>query len=178
MVNSGKTKGLEMDKIPNLKHYRKVGKIKEELDLALNLLDLQPLRAKLAEKYPGDPRLLELIEIRYRRFLYLVATTGEELVPSEDIDELWHIHILDTIKYRNDCQNIFGFFLDHFPYFGLQGDREDWKKAHRRTIELYVGVFGEEYSFHNALRDHLSKSRQSDPRNPEFVLYQEARSCG
>jgi hypothetical protein len=28
------------------------------------------------------------------------------------------MHILDTVKYREDCKSVFGYFLDHIPSYG------------------------------------------------------------
>ena len=47
-------------------------------------------------------------------------TYGARGVPCKLVDELWHAHILDTRAYRDDCYRIFGFFYDHYPYFGLR----------------------------------------------------------
>ena len=49
-----------------------------------------------------------------------------------DVDEFWHQHILDTRKYRDDCENIFGHYMDHTP--GL--DPEAQKRADLRRGDL------------------------------------------
>lgn len=36
-------------------------------------------------------------------------------VPNKQIDEMWHEHILDTRKYSDDCQTVFGYYLHHTP---------------------------------------------------------------
>jgi len=58
-------------------------------------------------------------ENQYKNFLRIkiVATDSfsQELVPSLDIDEFWHAHILHTEKYAADMQNICGKFLHHHP---------------------------------------------------------------
>jgi hypothetical protein len=43
------------------------------------------------------------------------------IAPSKDVDAFWHGHILDTMKYAEDCDQVFGYFLHHFPYFGMRG---------------------------------------------------------
>ena len=35
------------------------------------------------------------------------------------MDAFWHQHILDTVAYQRDTVQIFGYFLHHFPYFGI-----------------------------------------------------------
>ncbi|MCL6485635.1 MAG: hypothetical protein I4O49_15950, partial [Janthinobacterium lividum] len=71
----------------------------------------------------------------------------EETAPLMDVDTFWHYHILDTLKYAADCDQVFGYFLHHFPYIGLRG--EDDEAAHQRVGErmkqLYEQTFGEDY---------------------------------
>jgi hypothetical protein len=77
----------------------------------------------------------------YRNFLFLQRKYGHlyTLPPSEDIDEFWHMHILDTEQYRKDCEAIFGRYLDHYPYLGIDKDSNfsDLEKAFTKLQELY-----------------------------------------
>ena len=63
--------------------------------------------------------------------------------------EFWHFHILDTLKYQEDCDNIFGYFLHHFPYFGMRGqeDEANLKEAWNSTISLYEKTFGKQADY-------------------------------
>lgn len=67
-----------------------------------------------------------------------------EIVPSEEIDRVWHTHILDTQNYGSDCQKAFGKFIHHFPYFGIrgEGDRQNLEAAFARTQALFKEHFG------------------------------------
>jgi len=69
---------------------------------------------------------------------------AQSLVPSKDIDAFWHQHILDTKKYAEDCDMIFGYFLHHFPYFGIRGedDARSLKEAFADTKKLFLDYFG------------------------------------
>jgi hypothetical protein len=81
----------------------------------------------------------------YRNYLILhLKYPDEKLAPSECIDEVWHNHILDTHKYRDDCENIFGKYLDHYPYFGIDvhSNLDDNAKAFERMQELHAREFG------------------------------------
>jgi len=84
---------------------------------------------------------------QYRNFLFLNRKyhANEALPPSEDIDEFWHAHILDTEAYAKDCQAIFGKFMHHYPYFGIDGrsDMHTANRAFETTKELYFKEFGE-----------------------------------
>ncbi|MDD2725595.1 MAG: hypothetical protein PHH59_16465 [Methylovulum sp.] len=86
------------------------------------------------------------VTTEYRRFLVLCKETpGLAIAPSSFVDDFWHFHILDTQKYQEDCESLFGYFLHHFPYFGMRGkdDEENLKKAWEETCQLYQSRFGE-----------------------------------
>lgn len=112
-------------------------------------LDLSMIRMKIADPIEGkgwSEAQLDVAEQEYRRFLALHLMYPEsEIVPCELVDEMWHAHILDTMAYADDCQRIFGFFLHHFPYFGLRGpdDAANLVDAYDATLERYMATFGE-----------------------------------
>jgi hypothetical protein len=114
-------------------------------------LDLDPIKVKLMHKESGEGWTLEqanAVEFEYRRFLCLMKLfPHEQTAPLFDVDIFWHYHILDTMKYAADCEQIFGYFLHHFPYVGLRGE-DDEVTHHRvgvRMQELYEATFGETY---------------------------------
>jgi hypothetical protein len=112
-------------------------------------LDLVMVRFKLANPEEGEawtPEQLDLAEGEYRKFLALCMAYPEEaIVPCRLVDQFWHQHILDTRAYREDCQRMFGFFYDHYPYFGLNGpdDAANLEAAYEVTLRLYELNFGE-----------------------------------
>lgn len=83
------------------------------------------------------------IEQEYRQFLYLVASNpGEMVVPwTQDMDDFWHEHILDTSKYAADCNTIHGSYIHHNPHVPKGSARHD--KAFAKTKELYKEAFKE-----------------------------------
>ena len=114
-------------------------------------LNLDAIKVKLMHRESGEGWSLEkanAVEFEYRRFLILMKQfPQEETAPLMDVDTFWHYHILDTLKYAADCEQVFGYFLHHFPYIGLRG--EDDEAAHQRVGErmkqLYEQTFGEDY---------------------------------
>jgi hypothetical protein len=88
----------------------------------------------------------DVLVLKYRRFLKLCAMyPGKSIVPSKDLDPVWHTHILDTAKYEDDCRTVFGFTLHHFPYLGLRGEADitAWQNNFQETLTLYEQHFGE-----------------------------------
>lgn len=124
-------------------------KLEHQLRL-IDELDLEPIAFKLVHPEPGETgvsieRADELI-VKYRRFLKLcVMYPTKSIVPSQEFDPVWHAHILDTAKYADDCERVFGYFLHHFPYLGTRGeqDKADWQESFRETQALYQQHFGE-----------------------------------
>jgi len=124
--------------------------VEEQLSL-VDDLDLEPVVYKLMHPEPGEEGLRlgqadRDVEL-YRRFLKLcVLHPGTTIVPTRQIDHFWHTHMLDTAKYRADCDRVFGRFMDHFPYAGLGGtdDRRAWRADFDRTRRLFREHFGAE----------------------------------
>jgi hypothetical protein len=72
----------------------------------------------------------------------------EDTAPLADVDTFWHYHILDTMKYATDCERVFGYFLHHYPYVGMDGTEEDEQfrlDSGDRMRDLYEATFGEAY---------------------------------
>jgi hypothetical protein len=87
----------------------------------------------------------EFAELQYKRFLTLLKLYPEKsIVPNKTMDVFWHYHILDTRKYHKDCENIFGGYVHHFPYFGLRGeeDRKNLLDTFQQTVNLFRLHFG------------------------------------
>jgi hypothetical protein len=83
-------------------------------------LDLEPIKYKLIKEQNWTIDKADKVEKLYKTYLLLFALyPHEEHVPTQDIDDMWHGHILDTQKYMADCQDIFGYYLHHYPYLGL-----------------------------------------------------------
>jgi hypothetical protein len=113
-------------------------------------LDLEPIAFKLVHPEPGEVGMsvetADQLIVKYRNFLKLCVMYPEQsIVPSKEVDPVWHTHILDTAKYLQDCDDIFGFVLHHFPYLGLRGDEDiaSWHQSFEETCALYEQHFGD-----------------------------------
>ena len=82
----------------------------------------------------------------YKRYMAVTkALGGVQLIPNGEIDETWHMHILDTRSYMKDCNELFGEYLHHFPYFGMLGEenRQQWLDVQSESELLWQKLFGE-----------------------------------
>lgn len=121
----------------------------ENMMTDIDELEFDLLKLKLMDHDEGEgwsPDYIATVEREYRRFLALTrAYPDKAIVPSGPVDKFWHNHILDTQKYGPDCEKVFGFFLHHFPYFGMRGaeDERNLSESWDNTVELYRRHFGE-----------------------------------
>jgi hypothetical protein len=117
----------------------------------LNDVDFSMVKRKLMDEDEGQgwtQEYVDAVEIRYRRYLcMLFMNPNGSIVPTRDIDLFWHHHILDTRAYALDCQNVFGYFVHHFPYFGMRDeeDAKDLLSSFESTKIYYKSLFDEDY---------------------------------
>jgi hypothetical protein len=123
---------------------------------SINELDLEPIMVKAMDKDEGYGWSLEFtkqVSAEYKRYLILcLENPNFPMIPSKFVDDFWHLHILDTQKYQEDCSRIFGYFLHHFPYFGMRGEEDaenlkkhGWKVAPcmKSALEKLIRSFGQ-----------------------------------
>jgi len=114
-------------------------------------LDFTLIKKKLADTEEGlgwNSLLCDEAEEEYKKFLALKRTyPNMDIVPNKIVDSFWHQHILDTEKYAKDCQEIFGYFVHHYPYFGMNGaeDAQNLVDAFAETVKLHEMHFNEEF---------------------------------
>lgn len=114
-------------------------------------IDLEMVKMKLQNSEEGEgwsSEQCESSEIEYKRFLHLCQKYGHGVVPNRIMDVFWHYHILDTRAYHKDCETVFGYYMHHFPYFGMRGkeDEKALENAWYLTKERYLNTFRESIS--------------------------------
>lgn len=121
----------------------------EQVVAAIQALDLAPIKFKLMDPQEGEGwsrETVDRLETEYKRFLTLLVKYPDAVIaPTKEVDAFWHGHILDTMKYAEDCERVFGYFLHHFPYFGMRGqnDAAALAAAADTMQELAAREFGE-----------------------------------
>ena len=117
----------------------------EEAQNYIEKLDLDYIvKAMCAPDYPL-PRWTTLdaehCSRLYKNFLILLKEYPlEGLVPSREIDEFWHNHILYTKNYHRDCLTIFGYYLHHEPASPLDNP-EKLINDYLKTKQYYLKKF-------------------------------------
>lgn len=81
--------------------------------------------------------------LEYKKFIYLAATAGEMVSPSEIVDVVWHQHLIFTKSYAELCA-IAGKNIQHIPSTHSKEDNVRLRQARVRTRQLYNDAFGEQ----------------------------------
>ncbi|KAJ3175972.1 hypothetical protein HDU87_005637 [Geranomyces variabilis] len=80
----------------------------------------------------------------YLKFLYIKYHCNDWnsniFSPSQIIDEVWHLHILDTRNYHKDIVALCGHAVEHNPEGPFDVERQEVRYA--ATVAVYHGLFG------------------------------------
>ncbi len=130
----------------------------EQVIAAINALDLESVKVRAMDPELGEGwtrEYAEGIERGYRTYLTMLAKYpdhAEDILLSKDVDEFWHTHILQTIKYTEDCEAVFGKYLHHAPHIGevTSAVKEKRMVLAEKTRRLYQREFGNERDYNAA----------------------------
>jgi hypothetical protein len=82
--------------------------------------------------------------IEYRRFLILAVEAGHAVTPSDQVDQVWHLHLTYTRSYWDDlCGEILGRPLHHGPTRGGSAEKRRYHDQYEETRLSYRRLFGE-----------------------------------
>lgn len=121
-----------------------------EVIAAIESLDLESVKARVTDPKLGEGWTREYadsIEVAFKHYLSMIVKYqdhAEDILLSEDVDEFWHTYILQTMKYVDDCEAVFGTYLHHSPHVGevTQADHQRRAALAEKTRELYQREFG------------------------------------
>lgn len=75
------------------------------------MVDLTAVRRRVIQETGWSDHFAQAVEKEYLAFLL----ADKETEPTSLVEVYWHMHILDTQSYREDCQELRGGFIDHIP---------------------------------------------------------------
>ena len=121
----------------------------EQVIAAIQALDLESVKRRITDPKLGEGwtrAYADSIEVAYKNYLTMLVKyqdDAEDILLSEDVDEFWHTHILQTIKYTEDCETVFGKYLHHTPHVGelTEADLEKRAAQAEKTRRLYGDEF-------------------------------------
>jgi hypothetical protein len=157
----------------------------EQVIAAIQALDLEPVKLRVMDSKLGEGwsrEYTESIEQAYKNYLTMLVKypdDAEDILLSEDVDEFWHTHILQTIKYTEDCETVFGKYLHHNPHVGelTPADVDRRVAMAEKTRRLYQQEFGkaQNYAAWSGIPINAEKAAYSNAAvKPENAAYSNA----
>ena len=81
--------------------------------------------------------------LEYKKFVYLAATCGHPVTPSDEVDQAWHLHLVYTRSYWDElCGQVLGFALHHGPTKGGAAEGHKFGDWYAQTLHSYQAAFG------------------------------------
>ena len=103
-----------------------------------------PFAARLARENGWSRSFADRAVREYKRFVYLAMTAGRPMCPSEEVDQVWHLHLTYTRSYwQRFCGEVLKTPLHHDPTRGGAAEgRKHWA-MYADTLVAYEAAFGE-----------------------------------
>ena len=83
---------------------------------------------------------------RYEK-LFKLFGKGSSIVPTKEIDDVWHLHMLDPVSYYQSCMSYHNKIIGHNP--ALENSQEEKSRLHSMflaTASLWKKEYGDEYA--------------------------------
>ena len=104
-----------------------------------------PFSTRLARENRWSPDRAERAIREYKRFMFLGCVTGHPVSPSEDVDQVWHLHLVYTKSYWKDfCGEVLRQPFHHQPTKGGSDESAKFGEWYANTLRSYRKFFGED----------------------------------
>lgn len=81
----------------------------------------------------------------YKKFIFLLCNSNKQLTPSDQVDQVWHLHLLYTKSYWKElCEKTIQREIDHGPTKGGQKEKEKYNNLYEDTKKTYREIFQSE----------------------------------
>jgi hypothetical protein len=78
----------------------------------------------------------------YKKFIFMLCIADHSLTPSDQVDQVWHLHLLYTHSYWVDfCKNTLDKQIHHGPTKGGKEEGEKYNDLYEKTLQLYKALF-------------------------------------
>ena len=79
----------------------------------------------------------------YFKFMVLTQYAEKEVTPSDEVDQVWHLHILHSQEYFEIfCPNFVGRAVHHGPTKGGTEQNQKFLEQYNQTLKKYSEIFG------------------------------------
>lgn len=109
------------------------------------LFNLECEKAYLIRSFHYKEEHATEMEVEYRKFMFLRIQHVDEVLPmSKDVDDFWHVHVMNTRNYHffiETCAN--GIFIHHRPTISDEENKALMSAYLNGTLMRYREYFGE-----------------------------------
>ena len=80
----------------------------------------------------------------YKKFMFLICVGGHPLTPSDQVDQVWHLHLLYTHSYWKEfCATVLKREVHHGPTKGGKQYVYKFNDWYTKTRQTYTAILGE-----------------------------------
>lgn len=99
---------------------------------------------RLERENGWSPEYTERVINEYKRFVFLLASAGHPVTPSDQVDQAWHLHLTYTRSYwERLCRDVIGRPLHHTPTRGGHAELRKFNDWYLATLTSYRRLFGQ-----------------------------------
>lgn len=99
--------------------------------------------ARLCIEHGWSPEEAAAAIEEYRRFVFLAVVAGHPVTPSDQVDPVWHLHLVYTRDYWGVfCPQVLGRSLHHGPTEGGAQEAGRYYDQYAQTLASYARWFG------------------------------------
>lgn len=101
-----------------------------------------PFSRRLARENGWTAAFAARAILEYRRFVYLALVSSAPVTPSDEVDQVWHLHLQYTEDYWDRfCPQVLGRPLHHGPTSGGGAEGRRYRDQYLATLALYAEQF-------------------------------------
>lgn len=124
---------------------------RDEEELYRSILDFQldqpgislTFSRRLARENRWSRAFAQRVIHEYKRFIYLAMKAGHPVTPSDQVDQVWHLHLTYSHSYWKEfCEGVLGRPLHHGPTKGGPAEGDKFADWYGKTLASYQRVFG------------------------------------
>ena len=102
-----------------------------------------PFTARLAREQRWTLAFSARSVVEYKRFIALAVLAGHPVTPSEEVDQVWHLHLVYTRSYWQEmCADLLDREIHHGPTRGGLSENEKFTDWYAKTLASYEALFG------------------------------------
>src|SRR6188474_1845667 len=103
-----------------------------------------PFSARLARENRWPRAFAARAIEEYRKFCFLAVRAGHPVTPSDEVDQVWHLHLTYSRHYWDTlCRDTLGTALHHGPTEGGPAEDGKFHRWYENTLASYRRYFGE-----------------------------------